>query len=188
MQRIQHTFCDTRRTSIGCQSTGHSQKRKSCTAMQIDKGFTDNWLQPTGAQERLMRQYAGCKRFVWNRALSMEQARYRRGEKKQLGRYAMMKQLTRRNNPDPHSNFLKDAPVHALQCVLFELYDSYQRFFKASRFTRRSSKRSRKAKLVSPNQIQRSLHWTKPINKCVCPSWVGSSAASPSASQVSPTA
>jgi hypothetical protein len=38
--------------------------------MQIEKGFTDNWLQPTGAQENLMRQYAGCKRFVWNRALS----------------------------------------------------------------------------------------------------------------------
>src|ERR1700730_15061958 len=32
--------------------------------MQIEKGFTDNWLQPTGAQERLMRQYAGCKRLV----------------------------------------------------------------------------------------------------------------------------
>jgi putative transposase len=99
--------------------------------MQIDKGFTDNWLQPTGAQERLMRQYAGCKRFVWNRALSIGQARYRRGEQKQLGQYAMMKQLTMwRNNRDPHSNFLKDAPVHALQCVRFELYDSYQRFFK----------------------------------------------------------
>jgi len=99
--------------------------------MQIEKGFTDNWLQPTGAQERLMRQYAGCKRFVWNRALSLEQARYRRGEKKQLGPYEMMKQLTMwRNNPDPHSNFLKDAPVHALQCVLYELYDSYERFFR----------------------------------------------------------
>ena len=61
--------------------------------MQIDKGFTDNWLQPTGAQERLMPQHAGCKRFVWNRALSIERARYRRGEKKQLGKYAMMKQL-----------------------------------------------------------------------------------------------
>jgi Helix-turn-helix domain len=32
------------------------------------EGFTDNGLQPTGAQENLMRQYAGCKRFVWNRA------------------------------------------------------------------------------------------------------------------------
>jgi hypothetical protein len=38
--------------------------------MQIEKGFTDNWLQPTGAQENLMRQYAGSKWFVWNRALS----------------------------------------------------------------------------------------------------------------------
>jgi len=38
--------------------------------MQIQEGFTDHWLQPTGAEENLMRQYAGCKRFVWNRALS----------------------------------------------------------------------------------------------------------------------
>jgi hypothetical protein len=34
--------------------------------LQIEKGFTDNWLQSTGAQENLMRQYAGCKWFVWN--------------------------------------------------------------------------------------------------------------------------
>jgi len=47
-----------------------------------------------------MRQYAGCKRLVWNRALSIEQARYRRGEKELLGKYEMMKQLTMwRNNP-----------------------------------------------------------------------------------------
>jgi putative transposase len=98
--------------------------------MQIEKGFTDNWLQPTGAQERLMRQFAGHKRYVWNRALSIEQSRYRRGEK-MVGCAAMMRQLTMwRNNPDPHSGFLKDAPVHALQCVLWELYDSYKIFFK----------------------------------------------------------
>jgi hypothetical protein len=41
--------------------------------MQIEKGFTDNWLPPTGVQENPMRQYAGCKWFVWNRALSIEQ-------------------------------------------------------------------------------------------------------------------
>ena len=49
--------------------------------MQIEKGFTGNWLRPTGAQQCWMRQFAGHKRFVWNRALSIEQARYRRGEK-----------------------------------------------------------------------------------------------------------
>jgi hypothetical protein len=41
--------------------------------MQIEKGFTHNWLQSTGAQENLMRQSADCKWFVWNRALSIEQ-------------------------------------------------------------------------------------------------------------------
>lgn len=98
--------------------------------MQIEKGFTDNWLQPTGTQESLMRQFAGHKRFVWNRALSIEQARYRRGEK-MLGCARMMRELTMwRNNPDPHSSFLGDAPVHALQCVLWELYESYRKFFK----------------------------------------------------------
>jgi putative transposase len=95
-----------------------------------------------------MRQYAGSKRFVWNRALSIEQARYRRGEKKQLGKYEMMKQLTMwRNNPDPHSSFLKDAPVHALQCVLFELYDSYQRFFKGEQVHPPQFKKKSKAKI-----------------------------------------
>jgi len=98
--------------------------------MQIEQGFTDNWLQPTGAQESLMRQFAGHKRFVWNRALLIEQARYRRGEK-MLGCARMMRELTMwRNNPDPHSVFLKDAPVHALQCVLWELYESYRKFFR----------------------------------------------------------
>jgi putative transposase len=116
--------------------------------MQIEKGFTDNWLQPTGAQERLMRQYAGCKRFFRNRALAIEQARYRRGEKKQLGQYEMMKQLTQwRNNPDPHSNFLKDAPVHALQCVLYELYDSYQRFFRGTQVHPPQFKKKSKGKV-----------------------------------------
>jgi putative transposase len=95
-----------------------------------------------------MRQYAGAKRFVWNRALSIEQARYRRGEKKPLGKYQMMKQLTMwRNNPDPHSNFLKDAPVHALQCVLYELYDSYQRFFQGQQVHPPQFKKKSKGKV-----------------------------------------
>jgi predicted transcriptional regulator len=35
---------------------------------------------------------------------------------------ARMRELTMwRNNPDPQSNFLREAPVHALQCVLWEL-------------------------------------------------------------------
>jgi hypothetical protein len=44
-------------------------------------GFDDNSLLPTVEQERLMRQWCGQKRFVWNRALCIEQSRYGRGEK-----------------------------------------------------------------------------------------------------------
>jgi putative transposase len=47
-----------------------------------EQGYAENWLQPTGEQARMLRQVAGQKRFVWNRALSIEQARYRRGEKR----------------------------------------------------------------------------------------------------------
>jgi putative transposase len=61
-----------------------------------------------------------------------------------------MKQRTMwRNNPDPHSNFLKDAPVHALQGVLYELYDSYQRFFKGEQVHPPQFKKKSKAKASS---------------------------------------
>jgi len=72
--------------------------------MQIEKGFTDNWLQPTGAQENLVRQYAGCKRFVWNRALSIEQAPARRRcaseniVKKRTGRRKLTDELRREDD------------------------------------------------------------------------------------------
>jgi len=60
----------------------------------------------------------------------------------------MMRELTLwRNNTDPHSNFLKDAPVHALQCVLFELYDSYQRFFKGEQVHPPQFEKKSKAKI-----------------------------------------
>jgi hypothetical protein len=72
--------------------------------MQIEKGFTDNWLQPTGAQENQMRQYASCKRFVWNRALSIEQAPAGRRcaseniVKKRTGRRKLTDELRREDN------------------------------------------------------------------------------------------
>jgi putative transposase len=94
-----------------------------------EQGYAENWLQPTGEQARMLRQVAGQKRFVWNRALSIEQARYRRGEKR-LGCKQMMRELTRWREKGRDTEFLREAPVHALQCVLWELYESYQRFFK----------------------------------------------------------
>jgi Helix-turn-helix domain len=36
--------------------------------VNLPYGYTDNWLLPTGEQERLLRQWAGMSRFVWNGA------------------------------------------------------------------------------------------------------------------------
>ena len=39
-------------------------------------------LMPTGEQERLMRQYAGSCRFVYNKALALQKERHQQGRKK----------------------------------------------------------------------------------------------------------
>ena len=94
-----------------------------------EQGFDNNWLLPTGEQDAQMRQWCGQKRFVWNRALAMEQARFGRKEK-MLGSRQMMRELTQWREKGRDTEFLREAPVHALQCVIWELYDAYDRFFK----------------------------------------------------------
>ena len=39
-------------------------------------------LMPTGEQQRQMRRFAGSCRFVFNKALALQKARYEQGEKK----------------------------------------------------------------------------------------------------------
>ena len=50
-------------------------------------------LMPTGQQQRDMRRFAGSCRFVFNKALALQKARYERGEKK-LGYAGLCKLLT----------------------------------------------------------------------------------------------
>lgn len=74
-----------------------------------------------------MRRFAGSCRFVYNRALSLQQERYDAGEK-HLGYGALCKQLTEwRNSAD--TPWLKDAPVHPLQQTLKDLGRAYTNFF-----------------------------------------------------------
>ncbi len=55
--------------------------------MQIEKGFTD-WLQPTVLRKSGCVSMLAVSDSSGNRALSIGQARYRRGEKEQLGKYS----------------------------------------------------------------------------------------------------
>jgi putative transposase len=84
-------------------------------------------LMPDGLQARQMRRFAGSCRFVFNKALALQKARYAQGEKK-LGYAELCKRLTEwRNSAD--TAWLADAPVHPLQQTLNDLERAYANFF-----------------------------------------------------------
>ena len=84
-------------------------------------------LMPDGEQERDMRRFAGSCRFVYNKALAMQQENHEAGNKF-IGYVATAKQLTGwRNGPD--TPWLKAAPCHPLQHALKDLERAYKNFF-----------------------------------------------------------
>ena len=84
-------------------------------------------LMPTGEQARKMRQFAGACRFVYNKALALQQENHKAGEKF-IGYVPMAKRLTQwRNGAD--TPWLKDGPVHTQQCALKAIERAYVNFF-----------------------------------------------------------
>ena len=84
-------------------------------------------LMPNGEQQRDMRRFAGSCRFVFNKALALQQANHQAGEKF-VGYVAMAKHLTEWRN-GCETPWLKDAPVHPLQHALKDLERAYKNFF-----------------------------------------------------------
>lgn len=84
-------------------------------------------LMPDGQQERQMRRFAGSCRFVFNKALALQQERHELGEKK-LGYAGLCKLLTAWRN-SKQTSWLADAPVHPLQQTLKDLERAYANFF-----------------------------------------------------------
>lgn len=84
-------------------------------------------LIPNGEQQRQMRRFAGSRRFVFNKALALQQERYERGERK-LSYAGLCKALTawRHSTETP---WLKKAPTHPLQQTLKDLERAYANFF-----------------------------------------------------------
>jgi putative transposase len=104
------------------------------STMQRQQAFKYE-LQPNGEREHQMRRFAGSCRFVFNKALALQQERYERGEKK-LGYAGLCKLLTEWRN-SPETAWLSDAPVHPLQQSLKDLERAYTNFFaKRSDFPR----------------------------------------------------
>lgn len=84
-------------------------------------------LQPSGEQQRLMRRFAGSCRFVFNKALALQQERHEAGEKK-LGYAALCKALTEWK-AQPQTLWLNETPSQALQQALKNIERAYKNFF-----------------------------------------------------------
>lgn len=117
-------------------------------------------LRPTGAQQRLMRRFAGSCRVVFNEALNLQKARYERGEKK-LGYAGLCKELTAWRNgaalPSGRSApWLSEGPVHTQQQALKDLERAYSNFFaKQADFPRFKKKgQSDSFRYPDPKQIR----------------------------------
>ena len=110
-------------------------------------------LRPTGQQERDLRRFAGACRFVYNRGLALQQARYEAGEKK-LSYAGLCKELTKWRNGS-ETPWLKGAPAQPLQQSLKDLEAAYRNFFEGrARFPRFKKKgRSDSFRYPDPRRI-----------------------------------
>ncbi|PKN04967.1 MAG: cytosine methyltransferase, partial [Deltaproteobacteria bacterium HGW-Deltaproteobacteria-9] len=112
-------------------------------------------LQPNGQQERDMRRYAGSCRYVFNKALALQKARYEQGEKK-LGYAGLCMALTEWRN-GTETQWLKDAPVHPLQQTLKDLERAYANFFARRADFPRFKKKGRSDSFRYPDPVQIKL-------------------------------
>lgn len=84
-------------------------------------------LKPNGEQQQKLRRFAGSCRFVFNKALALQQERYRVGEKK-LGYAALCNSLAQWKAA-PETCWMNEAPSQALQQTLKDLERAYTNFF-----------------------------------------------------------
>jgi putative transposase len=82
-------------------------------------------LMPTGEHQRLMRRFAGSRRFVFNKALALQIERRERGEKK-LSYFGLCAVLTEWKKEFP---WLCDTHSQVLQQALKDLEKAFEKFF-----------------------------------------------------------
>ena len=84
-------------------------------------------LKLNGAQQRQCAQFAGVKRYIYNKALALQQANYAQGNK-YLNYASIAKHLSPWRN-DISTPWLKEAPFHTQQQALKDLDRAYRNFF-----------------------------------------------------------
>jgi putative transposase len=109
-------------------------------------------LRPNGEQCRQMRRFTGSCRFVFNRALALQKARYADGENK-LGYVDLAKALTTWKQ-SPETAWLAKAPSQSLQQALKDLERAYANFFAKRSGFPRFKKRGRKDTFRFPQGVK----------------------------------
>lgn len=84
-------------------------------------------LRPKAGQESLMRRFAGCCRFLWNKALALEKETYEK-EGKRLG-FSLLCEALRDWKKENDTSFLAEAHSQILQQALKDLDRAYKNFF-----------------------------------------------------------
>ncbi|EEW1812599.1 transposase [Escherichia coli] len=84
-------------------------------------------LRPNGQQERDMRRFAGACRFVFNRALALQNENHEAGNK--YVSYTKMASWLIEWKSHPDTQWLKDTPSQPLQLSLKDLERGYKNFF-----------------------------------------------------------
>lgn len=111
-------------------------------------------LYPTASQKLLLTKTFGCCRFVYNRLLSVQQERYKNGEK-HLSRTHANNFCNRQLKPA--YPFLREVDKFALTNAIYHLEDGYQRFFKhLGNFPKFKSKR-KAAKAYTTNSTNGNI-------------------------------
>ena len=94
--------------------------------MLIQKAFKYRLI-TTPEQELLLRQHAGCCRYIWNKALALQKYLLHSGERK-LGYADLCKEISAwKQKAD--LDFLKDAPSQALQQSMKDMDRAYGNYF-----------------------------------------------------------
>lgn len=101
-------------------------------------------LYPTKEQEQKMWQHIGASRFIWNRMLSIQEERYKNGEK-HLSAFGMNYLLPMLKQQE-ETAWLSEISSQTLKRVCSDLENAYQRFFReVSGFPKKKKRKTAKS-------------------------------------------
>jgi putative transposase len=109
-------------------------------------------LIPSGAQQRQVRQISGSCRYVFNRALSQQNAEREITGKNPTGYAGLCKQLTEWRH-DPATPWLAESPIHPAQQALKQLETAWGNHFESLKKLKRGE--IKLDQIVGPPQFRR---------------------------------